>query len=135
MIYVQALTYTYTGMTAPAVHDLTFTIERGEIFGFLGPSGAGKSTTQRILTGLLRAAIRGRSPCSARPARLGRRPLRAYRRLLRDAQPFPKADGAGEIRPTSARSITNAAFRRVICWRVLTCRKAPTCSSPTIPKA
>ena len=54
MIDVQALTYTYTGMTAPAVHDLTFTIARGEIFGFLGPSGAGKSTTQRILTGLLR---------------------------------------------------------------------------------
>jgi fluoroquinolone transport system ATP-binding protein len=41
-------------MSAPAVRDLTFTIEQGEIFGFLGPSGAGKSTTQKILIGLLR---------------------------------------------------------------------------------
>ncbi|MEJ2133288.1 MAG: ABC transporter ATP-binding protein, partial [Gammaproteobacteria bacterium] len=37
----------------PAVSALGFSVERGEIFGFLGPSGAGKSTTQRILTGLL----------------------------------------------------------------------------------
>ncbi len=41
-------------MTDPAVRDLTFAIEPGEIFGFLGPSGAGKSTTQKILIGLLR---------------------------------------------------------------------------------
>jgi fluoroquinolone transport system ATP-binding protein len=33
---------------------LNFTIQPGEIFGFLGPSGAGKSTTQKILIGLLR---------------------------------------------------------------------------------
>ena len=54
MLNVQGVSYTYTGMTAPAVHELTFEVARGEIFGFLGPSGAGKSTTQRILTGLLR---------------------------------------------------------------------------------
>ena len=55
MITVENLSFTYPGTTTPAVRDLTFTIEPGEIFGFLGPSGAGKSTTQRILTGLLRA--------------------------------------------------------------------------------
>jgi ABC-type cobalamin/Fe3+-siderophores transport system ATPase subunit len=38
----------------PTLEGLSFTIERGSIFGFLGPSGAGKSTTQNILTGLLR---------------------------------------------------------------------------------
>jgi hypothetical protein len=32
---------------------LAFSIQPGEIFGFLGPSGAGKSTTQKILIGLL----------------------------------------------------------------------------------
>ena len=36
-----------------AVADLDFTIERGEIFGFLGPNGSGKSTVIRMLTGLL----------------------------------------------------------------------------------
>ena len=36
-----------------AVDNISFTIKRGEIFGFLGPNGAGKSTTIRILCGLL----------------------------------------------------------------------------------
>jgi ABC-2 type transport system ATP-binding protein len=35
-----------------AVNNISFTVERGVIFGFLGPNGAGKSTTQRILTGV-----------------------------------------------------------------------------------
>jgi|YelNatPaOPRAMG01_1025707.scaffolds.fasta_scaffold20626_4 ABC-2 type transport system ATP-binding protein len=37
-----------------AVDKVTFSIKRGEIFGFLGPNGAGKSTTIRILCGLLK---------------------------------------------------------------------------------
>jgi ABC-2 type transport system ATP-binding protein len=37
-----------------AVDDLSFTVGRGEIFGFLGSNGAGKSTTIRMLCGLLR---------------------------------------------------------------------------------
>jgi ABC-2 type transport system ATP-binding protein len=36
-----------------AVDHVSFTVGRGEIFGFLGPNGAGKSTTIRILCGLL----------------------------------------------------------------------------------
>ena len=39
--------------TFVAVDDLSFTVGRGEIFGFLGPNGAGKSTTIRMLCGLL----------------------------------------------------------------------------------
>lgn len=36
-----------------AVKDVSFSVERGEIFGYLGANGAGKSTTIRILCGLL----------------------------------------------------------------------------------
>jgi ABC-2 type transport system ATP-binding protein len=34
-----------------AVDDITFQVQRGEIFGLLGPNGAGKTTTIRMLTG------------------------------------------------------------------------------------
>ncbi len=54
MISVKNLTFKYAGAQHPALHDLSFTIGRGEVFGFLGPSGAGKSTTQKILIGLLK---------------------------------------------------------------------------------
>ena len=37
-----------------AVDDISFKVEKGEIFGFLGPNGAGKSTTMMILTTLLK---------------------------------------------------------------------------------
>lgn len=37
-----------------AVDDISFTVRRGEIFGFLGANGAGKTTAMRILSGLSR---------------------------------------------------------------------------------
>jgi ABC-type multidrug transport system ATPase subunit len=36
-----------------AVNDVSFRVERGEIFGFLGPNGSGKTTVIKLLTGLL----------------------------------------------------------------------------------
>ena len=54
MIEVNGLVFTYAGSGEPAVKDLEFSVDDGEIFGFLGPNGAGKSTTQKVLTGLLR---------------------------------------------------------------------------------
>jgi ABC-2 type transport system ATP-binding protein len=36
-----------------AVHDLSFTVGDGEIFGILGPNGAGKTTSIRMLAGLI----------------------------------------------------------------------------------
>jgi ABC-2 type transport system ATP-binding protein len=37
-----------------AVHELTLSVGRGQVYGFLGPNGAGKTTTLRMLTGLIR---------------------------------------------------------------------------------
>jgi ABC-2 type transport system ATP-binding protein len=39
-----------------AVEDLTFTVERGQVYGLLGPNGAGKTTTLRVLMGLERSS-------------------------------------------------------------------------------
>ena len=48
MIEAQGLTKYYGRL--PAIRDVNFRIEQGEIVGFLGPNGAGKTTTMRILT-------------------------------------------------------------------------------------
>lgn len=53
MIKVEGLYHSYENNDTYAVENVSFEIEKGEIFGFLGPSGAGKSTTQGVLTGLL----------------------------------------------------------------------------------
>ena len=53
MIEVKNLTKRYGDNLA--VNDLSFTVEKGKIYGFLGPNGAGKSTTMNIITGCLAA--------------------------------------------------------------------------------
>lgn len=50
-IVAQGLTRKFGDFTA--VDDVSFTIERGEIFGFLGSNGCGKTTTMKMITGLL----------------------------------------------------------------------------------
>jgi ABC-2 type transport system ATP-binding protein len=76
---VEAVGLTKQFGTFVAVRDVSFTIRRGEIFGFLGPNGAGKSTTFKMMCGLLRPTsgagkVAGvdlmRSPAKAR-ARFG----------------------------------------------------------------
>lgn len=48
-VRVDALTKRFGSFAA--VNDVSFTVRRGEVFGFLGPNGSGKTTTIRMLTG------------------------------------------------------------------------------------
>ncbi len=51
MIEVKELTKFYG--TKKAVDGISFSVEKGEILGFLGPNAAGKSTTMRMITGFI----------------------------------------------------------------------------------
>ena len=52
IIETRNLTRSFNDFTA--VKSVSFTVKKGEIFGFLGPNGAGKTTTIKMLTTLLR---------------------------------------------------------------------------------
>ena len=52
MIEIENLQFSYS-KTKPFIKNMNFSVNKGEIFGFLGPSGAGKSTLQKIMTGIL----------------------------------------------------------------------------------
>ena len=52
MIQVNGLTKYYG--SRPAAKDITFEVDKGEVFGLLGTNGAGKSTTIKMLCGLLK---------------------------------------------------------------------------------
>src|SRR2546430_5221086 len=74
MIRVQNLTKSFGPKIA--VNGVSFTVERGEVLGFLGPNGAGRSTTMRMITGFI--------PPSAGNVRIGEfdmidQPIRAKR--------------------------------------------------------
>lgn len=54
IIDFQHVVFQYNG--GFALQDVSFQVEKGEIFALLGPNGAGKTTTIRLLNGLLRAS-------------------------------------------------------------------------------
>ena len=78
-----------------AVADVSFAVERGEIFGILGPNGAGKTTTVECLAGL-RPADGGtrRRPRRGHPAR----PRRGAPAPRRPAPGVPPAGPADRVR-------------------------------------
>lgn len=54
MLRVEKLNKAYANGSIKAVDNVSFTVKKGEIFGFLGPNGAGKTTTIKMIVGLLK---------------------------------------------------------------------------------
>jgi ABC-2 type transport system ATP-binding protein len=68
-IAVEGLTKSFGARRA--VNNLTMTVQRGEIFGFLGPNGSGKTTSIRMMCGLL-TPDGGRGTCLGHDILTGR---------------------------------------------------------------
>jgi ABC-2 type transport system ATP-binding protein len=79
MIEARNLTKTYGSKNA--VDDLSFTVRRGVVTGFLGPNGSGKSTTMRLILGLDKPTS-GTVTVNGRPYGEHPRPLRVVGALL-----------------------------------------------------
>jgi ABC-2 type transport system ATP-binding protein len=94
-----------------AVRDVSFTVERGEIFGILGPNGAGKTTTVECIAGL-------RTPDSGSITVLGRSPRDTELRRLVGVQlqesRLPDKMSVGE-----ALELYSAFYPRPADWRQL----------------
>jgi ABC-2 type transport system ATP-binding protein len=94
VVVADRLTKTYGARDA--VHELSFTVERGEVYGLLGPNGAGKTTTMRMLLGLAR-------PTSGSVLVLGARPgttagLRGVGSLVEEPALYPYLSGRDNLR-------------------------------------
>ncbi|WP_335871852.1 ABC transporter ATP-binding protein [Bacillus sp. 2205SS5-2] len=72
VIKVKELTKTFGSVQA--VKNLTFNVEKGEVFGIIGPNGAGKTTTLEMLEGLLK-------PDQGEIEVLGLNPIKQLRQL------------------------------------------------------
>jgi energy-coupling factor transport system ATP-binding protein len=59
LVEVDGLTFRYRRATEPAVHDLTLTVDAGDVLLVAGPSGCGKSTLIRAVNGLIPHAYPG----------------------------------------------------------------------------
>ena len=64
-----------------ALDGMSFTVQPGQVTGFVGPNGAGKSTTMRVILGL-DAAEEGQARVGGQPYRSLRHPLRVIGSLL-----------------------------------------------------
>lgn len=63
-IEVSHLSKQYKGASEYALTDVSFTVEKGEVYGVLGPNGAGKTTLMSILFGSIRPTEGSFSICS-----------------------------------------------------------------------
>ena len=82
MIVVEGLRKDFRALTA--VHDMSFTVGDGEIFGLLGPNGAGKTTTVRMLAGLI-SPTAGTAVVNGHPLGETTQQIRAFTGILTES--------------------------------------------------
>jgi ABC-2 type transport system ATP-binding protein len=118
--------------SATVLHDVSFTVSRGEIVGFLGPNGAGKTTTMRMIAGFT-AATSGRvvvagydmaSDSAAAARHIGYLPERpplydtldvaGYLRFVARVKGVPRVRIAAELDRVASACRLEAVFRREI---------------------
>jgi ABC-2 type transport system ATP-binding protein len=80
-----------------AVEDLSFTVERGQVYGLLGPNGAGKTTTLRVLMGLERPS-RGATRLFGTTVGPGCRELTRVGAMVEQAAFVPHLSGMRNLR-------------------------------------
>ena len=80
-----------------AVEDLTFTVERGQVYGLLGPNGAGKTTTLRVLMGLERSS-RGVTRLFGLPVKPSSKQLLRVGAMVEQAAFIPHLSGMRNLR-------------------------------------
>src|SRR4030042_6546512 len=111
VIEVENLRKTY-GATV-AVDDVSFTVNKGEIFGILGPNGAGKTTTVECLQAL-------RRPDSGHIRVLGLDPLREAQTVRqRIGSPLQESALPDRIKVWEALDLFASVTPNALDWRVL----------------
>jgi ABC-2 type transport system ATP-binding protein len=93
-----------------AVDELSFSVGRGRITGFVGPNGAGKTTTLRTLLGLA-APTAGSATIFGRPYRSLQDPARSVGAVLEATDVHPGRSGRNHLRTIAAAA--GIAGRRV----------------------
>jgi ABC-2 type transport system ATP-binding protein len=93
-IAVQGLRKRYG--TTVALDGLSFTVQPGQVTGFVGPNGAGKTTTMRVILGL-DSVDEGSALINGRPYRSLRRPLAQVGSLLDAAALQPSRTGRNHL--------------------------------------
>ena len=110
-IEVQGLTKQYAGSTV--VRDVSFMVERGEIFGIIGPNGAGKTTTVECIEGL-------RTPDAGHISVLGLNPGRDRGKLRkRLGVQLQDAELPARLRVGEALRLYSSFYAAPADWRAL----------------
>lgn len=89
LLETQGLTRHFGGL--PALRNISFRLEQGEILGLIGPNGAGKSTLLHLLSGIIppsqgRLFVRGGDVTGLKPHQMVRR---GVARVLQTPRSFP----------------------------------------------
>lgn len=95
IVVVEGLWKNFGGVSA--VEDLSFTVERGQVYGLLGPNGAGKTTTLRVLMGLERPS-RGVSRLFGEVVTPSCREIRRVGAMVEQAAFVPHLSGMRNLR-------------------------------------